>query len=72
MKVYSFSEARQQFSSVLDSAKRDGCVRITRRDGQVFLIKPLESEGSPLAVQGVDIGITQVELLDFIHESRRY
>ena len=38
MKVYSFSEARQNFASVLDLAQKNGSVRITRRDGQAFII----------------------------------
>lgn len=33
MKVYTYSEARQKFASVLDKAQKDGVVRIRRRDG---------------------------------------
>ena len=40
MKVYTFSEARQKFSSVLDAAQLKGAVRITHRDGRAFLIHP--------------------------------
>ena len=70
MKVYSFSEARQNFASVLDLAQKDGSVRITRRDGQAFVIQPDMSSKSPLAVKGISVGITKQEILDAIHEGR--
>lgn len=50
MKVYTFSEARQQFAAVLESAQKDGAVRITRRDGRAFTLRPAEEVASPLAV----------------------
>ena len=71
MKVFTFSEARQQFSSVLDYAQKEGVVRVTRRDGRVFMIQPVQSQASPLAVAGVDLNMSKKELLGFIHESRR-
>ena len=71
MKVYTFSEARQQFSAVLDSAQREGAVQVTRRDGLVFIIHPAAVPTSPLAVSGVNSTLKKNELLGFIHESRR-
>lgn len=71
MKVYTFSEARQQFSAVLDSAQREGGVQVTRRDGRVFIIQPAEVPTSPLAISGVNLKLKKGELLGFIHESRR-
>ena len=71
MKVYTFSEARQQFSAVLDSAQREGAVQATRRDGRVFIIHPAELPTSLLAVSGVELRLKKNELLGFIHESRR-
>ncbi|MBK6999851.1 MAG: type II toxin-antitoxin system Phd/YefM family antitoxin [Rhodoferax sp.] len=71
MKVYTFSEARQQFSAVLDCAQKEGEVRVTRRDGRIFLIQPLQARASPLAVEGVDLDISKNDLLAFIHEGRR-
>ena len=35
MREYTFSRARQEFSSLLDLARREGGVLIRRRDGQV-------------------------------------
>lgn len=71
MKVYTFSEARQQFSAVLDCAQKEGEVRVTRRDGRIFLIQPLQARASPLAVEGVDLDMSKDDLLAFIHEGRR-
>ena len=71
MKVYTFSEARQQFSAVLDHAQREGGVQVTRRDGRVFIIQPVVAPTSPLAVSGVKLNLKKNELLAFIHESRR-
>ncbi len=47
MKEYTYSEARQKLSAVLDEAKREGAVRIRRRDGQVFVLKS-EQEAAPV------------------------
>ena len=41
MHVYTFSEARQQLSAVLEQAAREGQVCIKRRDGKAFILKPL-------------------------------
>ena len=71
MKVYSFSEARQQFAAVLDTAQNDGAVKITHRDGRAFTIQPLKKQASPLAVAGVNLGIDKDEILRTVRESRR-
>ena len=41
MTIYTFSEARQNFSSLLDKAREEGEVLIKRRDGSVFVVKPV-------------------------------
>jgi prevent-host-death family protein len=46
MNVYTYSEARRNLASVLDEAERDGEVRITRRDGRTFSLRPAPT-GSP-------------------------
>jgi hypothetical protein len=46
-------------------------VRIKRKDGRVFVIKPQPLEGSPLDVEGMDLGISTAEILQAIQESRR-
>ena len=75
MRVFTLSEARRQFAAVLDCAQTEGSVRVTRRDGRVFVIQPLDSAlasaSSPLDVDGVDLGVRGDELVEFIRESRR-
>jgi len=71
MKVFTFTEARQNFASVLDFAQKEGSVRITRRDGRAFVIQPLEAPASPLAIDGVKLNISKTELIEFVHESRK-
>ncbi len=71
MVVYTYSEARQNLASLLEKALREGEVRVKRRDGQVFVIRPEPAEGSPLDVEGIDLGITTAEIVQFVHEGRR-
>ena len=71
MKVYTYSDARQNLATLLEEAKRDGMVRIQRRDGQSFLITPETDKKSPLDVEGVDTDISLDEMLAFIKEGRR-
>lgn len=71
MKVYTYTEARQSFAAVLESARKDGAVRIRRRDGQTFLLKPEAVSGSPLDVPGVELGLSREEIIDFVREGRR-
>ena len=71
MKVYTYSEARQHLSSVLEEARREGGVRIRRRDGQVFEVRPEQSKSSPLDVQALDLGFSRKEIIDFIRTGRK-
>ena len=70
MKVYTYSEARQRLAQVLDEARRGGEIRIKRRDGSEFAVRPVRSGGSPLDVPGVDTGLTREDILAAIRESR--
>ncbi len=49
MLVVTYSEARQNFASILDKAKDDGAVLVKRADGSVFRITPEVQEESPFA-----------------------
>ena len=71
MKVYSYSEARQQLAEVLNRARREGEVEIRRRDGQVFILRPTASAGSPLDVPGVTTDLSRDEIVGLVRESRR-
>ena len=70
MRVYTYSEARQNLASILEEARKDGAVRIRRKDGQIFVLQPESSETSPLDVEGVDLGLTTEEIVAIIREGR--
>lgn len=70
MMVYTFSEARQGLASLLERARRDGEVRVKRRDGQIFVIRSERSRASPLDVEGVDLDISAEEIVECVRESR--
>jgi hypothetical protein len=69
-RVYTYSDARQNLASVLERAVKEGEVRIKRKDGQVFVIKPEQVLGSPLAVDGVETDLSADEIVGFIREGR--
>ena len=72
MNVYTYTEARRKLASVLDKAQEEGAVRIKRRNGQVFVLKPEPVEESPFdKVQSVDTGLSGSEIVEMVCESRR-
>jgi len=70
MKVYTYTEARQRLSSVLDEARSRGESRIKRQDGTEFVIHPVVSEGSPLDVKGIKTKATSADIQSALKESR--
>lgn len=70
MREYSFTEARQNFASILDEAKKEGVVCIKKRNGESYYIKPVISKKSPLDIKGVDIDISTEEIIDVIRSGR--
>lgn len=71
MKVYTYSEARNRLTEVLDEATREEVV-IRRRRGDAFVVVPkTPARRSPFDVPGVGRGITRRELLAALRESRR-
>lgn len=73
MKSYTTSEARQNLAAILDEARRNGAVRILRRDGQSFVLRPEATTASPLDVEGVTPvqPITREDIVAALEESRR-
>ena len=70
MTTYTFSEARQKLSSVLDRARKEGEVLIRRKDGTVYAIKPVKKSESPLDVEGVDLSLSAQEIVNYVREVR--
>ena len=71
MKEFTYSEARQRLAALLDRARRDGAVRIRRRDGQVFVLRPESATDSPLNVPGLKLAFTRDDVVSLVHEGRR-
>jgi hypothetical protein len=71
MKEFSALEARQRLASLLDRASKDGAVRIRRKDGQAFVLRPEQSVLSPLDVPAIEARLSRDDILDAIREGRR-
>ena len=70
MKVFTYSEARQNLSELLNTAQNEE-VEIRRRDGSIFSIVPKEKkEKSPFDVAGIKTRATTQDILDAVQESR--
>jgi len=72
MKVYTYSQVQQNLAKILEEAQREGAIGIRRRDGRTFILKPERQAGSPLDVEGLNLGLKTDEIIEFIRESREY
>jgi len=70
MQVYTYSEARQKLSSILDKAEASGKVLIRRKDGRTFALVPERTEGSPLDVPSIKAQVTTDEIVSIIRKGR--
>lgn len=71
MKTYTYSEARQNLAALLEEASRSGEVRIRRRDGRSFAVRPAKTKRSPLDVEGIESDLSGEEIVRVIREMRR-
>jgi hypothetical protein len=73
MRVYNYSEARQNFTTVLNTALKEEVI-IRRKDGSRFKIVPIDGDKkakSPLeGIKGIKANITTSELVEIIREER--
>ena len=71
MRVFNYSEARQNLASLLNMAAKEDVI-ITKKDGSKFKIMPISTEKSksPFDVKGIRSDIKTNEILDFIREGR--
>lgn len=72
MRVFTYSEARQNLASLLEIAQKDGAVRIRRKDGHSFVLRPEIRNGSPLDVEPVKIDVSTDEIVRIVREGREY
>ena len=71
MEVYTYSEARQRLSSVLDKAESTGKVLIRRKDGRTFALVPEQMPASPLDVPSIKADVSTKELVSIVRAGRR-
>ena len=69
MKVYTYSEARQRFSEVLNIARTEEVI-IKRRGGESFSITLKKTRKSPFDVPGINTRAMTEDILDAISASR--
>jgi prevent-host-death family protein len=70
MRVYTYSEARQKLSSVLDKAEATGKVIIRRKDGRTFALIPEQAPRSPLDVPSIRTTVSTEELVEIVRKER--
>jgi len=70
MKLYTHSDARQQFASVLATASEEGKVLIRKRDGGLFALRPETKTMSPFYVEGISTDLTTSEIVATVREER--
>ncbi len=69
MKVYTYSQARQRLSEVLDTAVREE-VLIRRRGRETFSLVYKKPSKSPFDVPGIKTRATTQDIVDAVRESR--
>jgi prevent-host-death family protein len=69
MKVYTYSEARQRFSEVLNIAREEEVI-IKRRGGETFAIVFKKTPQSPFDITGIETKATTNDILTAIKDSR--
>lgn len=70
MKVFTYSEARQNLSKILVMAQSEE-IEIRRRDGAIFsLTSKMNNKSSPFDVSGIKTKATTQDILEAVHESR--
>ena len=69
MKVYTYFQARQRLSDVLNIARSEEVI-IKRRGGETFLITYRKSKRSPFDIPGIKTKATTRDILAAVRESR--
>ncbi|MEA3260311.1 MAG: prevent-host-death protein [Pseudomonadota bacterium] len=70
MKVFTYSEARQNLAKLLDLAKTEE-VHIRRKDGSVFILRAqIEAVESPFDIPGIGTQARTEDILDAVADTR--
>ena len=65
-----YSDARQNFASVLDKSESDGAVLVKRADGSLFRISPEQKEKSPFEGIKTLFDLQQKDIMQALKETR--
>lgn len=65
-----YSEARQNFATVLDKSQSDGAVLVKRADGSLFRISPEANNKSPFEGIKTLFDLKHSDILQALRESR--
>ena len=68
--MQTYSETQENLSVLLERAREQGEVRIKRSNGEVFILKPEQKKRSALDVEGIDLGVSTKEIVEFVREGR--
>ncbi len=70
MRVFTYSEARQNLAKLLNLAKTEE-VRIRRKDGSIFILRAQDEEvTSPFDVPGIRTQARTEDILDAVADTR--
>ena len=70
MLIYTYSEARQKLSKVLDESEETGKVLIRRKDGRIYSLTPEIQKKSPLDIPSIKADISTEQLVSLIRTGR--
>lgn len=70
MKQYNFTEARENFASVLEIAKQERIICIYKRNGEAYYLTLAKTQKSPLDVEGIDLRLSNSQIMSILSESR--
>ncbi|MCI5193974.1 MAG: type II toxin-antitoxin system Phd/YefM family antitoxin [Candidatus Electrothrix sp. AU1_5] len=70
MDIFTYSEARQKLSTVLDRAQYTGKVLIRRKDGRTYALVPEKNVSSPLDVPSIKARVSTEEIVDIVRSGR--
>ena len=70
MQVFTYSEARQKLSEVLELAESSGKVLIRRKDGRTFSLIHEQILSSPLDVPSIKSDISTQEIVAIVRQGR--
>jgi hypothetical protein len=68
--MQTYLETQENLSALLERAREEGEARIRRTNGQIFVLKPEKNKSSALDAAGIDLGISNKRIVEFVCEGR--